>query len=154
MRDEAKYKKTYRLTQVGRAKSTLTQVRLRALKKPGMEFDLDEEWLLVKIASGRCEQSGIPFDFSSGLGHNRSPWTMSLDRIDSRKGYTKENTQVVVWAYNAAKSIGTDDDVYFLARCLLGVIPAIDRGQVNVLPLTNRHRTCPPSNRRKKAVAL
>ncbi len=48
----------------------------------------------------------------------------SIDRIVPSEGYTDENTQVVVWAYNAAKGIGTSNDVMILARALVASDPS------------------------------
>lgn len=138
MRDEAAYKKSYRQTEIGRVKLYASQLKKRCRDK-GLRFDLDEAWLLAKIQYGRCEQSGIPFDFKSYYSR-RSPWSFSLDRIDPAKGYTKSNTQAVVWAYNAAKGIGCDEHVYFFARCLLGMIPLDERGKITRLPLNGKAR--------------
>jgi hypothetical protein len=43
----------------------------------------------------------------------------SIDKIDPKKGYTLENSRVVVWIYNAAKNIFTDEDVMRMANALV-----------------------------------
>lgn len=105
-----------RHTKRARLHELLRRAKARAERK-GREFDLDTDWLDGKIDIGHCEQTGIAFDMSQGNG--RSPWTPSFDRIDNSKGYTKDNTQIVVWAYNAAKGEGTDSDVLRLCKALI-----------------------------------
>lgn len=139
IRDEANYRQSYRRTIHGRAKSYLSYLKRRCAKK-GLEFNLTFEWLVHRLENGRCEQTGIPFNFDSLPYSNRSPWAFSIDRIDPSKGYTVANSQAVVWAYNAAKGEGLDEDVMFLAKCLLGVIPFDQRGQIKLMPFNNRKK--------------
>lgn len=98
-----------------RASALVSGARRRA-DKLKCEFDLDIDWLTPKIEAGQCEVSGIPFVLTSG----RHAFAPSLDRTDPKKGYTKDNTKVVVWTYNAAKGIGTHEQVVTLAEALLG----------------------------------
>lgn len=65
------------------------------------------------MIAGKCEVTGLPFEWSIG-----SPWAPSLDRIDSARGYTHENTQLVCWIYNQAKNIYTHADLLRLASAL------------------------------------
>ncbi len=91
-------------------------------KKLGLDFDLDKEWLVTILEKGVCEVTGIPFQMEGGKvnGGNRS-FTPSLDRTDPTKGYTKDNTKVVVWIYNGAKGVGTHKDVMKLVEALANV---------------------------------
>lgn len=57
---------------------------------------------LVARADGRCMVSGIPFDFAHLPGSTRRPYAASLDRIDSRKGYTDRNVRLVCVLVNVA----------------------------------------------------
>lgn len=92
----------------------------RRAKKAGMPFALSKDWVEERLRRGRCERSGIEFDMAGELAIKlRSPYAPSLDRIDSNKGYTPDNVQVVVWAYNSAKGTGTDADVLRLARAIV-----------------------------------
>lgn len=43
--------------------------------------------------------------------HDKSPWLASLDRIDSSKGYTKDNIQFVTMFANYAKNSFTHDEM-------------------------------------------
>tara|TARA_R110002012_G_scaffold127969_1_gene280235 strand:+ start:486 stop:776 length:291 start_codon:yes stop_codon:yes gene_type:complete len=91
-------------------------------KKNNLEFDLDESWLKEILEKGKCQVTGLPFEFEVDATNNgfRS-FTPSLDRTDPTKGYTKDNTKVVVWIYNGAKGVGTHEDVMKLARALTNV---------------------------------
>lgn len=96
--------KTYYNTLEGRATYLLKRAKIRA-KEKGWEFDLTRDWVLQRLKKGVCEVTGLPFDLSKqdeSLRHN--PFAPSLDRIDPSRGYTKDNVQVVIWAYNAAKN--------------------------------------------------
>lgn len=57
-------------------------------------------WVREKLKLGRCEVTGLPFDFTTEGG----PFAASIDRKDSSKPYTEENTQIVVWIHNAARN--------------------------------------------------
>ena len=75
------------------------------------------DWIVAKITSGVCEITGIEFDLSKPNGRAR-PFSPSLDRLHSEKGYTKDNVRVVCWIYNAAKGSWTHDDVVKLAKAV------------------------------------
>jgi hypothetical protein len=75
----------------------LDKARFRT-KRKNLQFDLTVEWLQERY-TGRCELTGIEFQFGT---EGRSPITPSLDRIDSSKGYTKDNIRIVIWALNRA----------------------------------------------------
>lgn len=78
----------------------LHHARRRAVQKK-LSCTITTEWIVERL--GRCEATGIEFDFSpQRVGRN--PFAPSLDRRDGTKGYTPENTQVVVWIHNAARN--------------------------------------------------
>ena len=89
--------KRHRAKPAGRAPVLLSSCRGRARRK-GLEFDLTKEWL-VPLLERPCPLTGIEFDFEGGPRNLRTP---SVDRIDSSKGYTKDNCRVILWALNAA----------------------------------------------------
>ena len=78
---------------------------LQRAKKRGLEFNLTREWLIEKVAAGRCEVSGLPFDRGAGKTH---PMSASVDRIRLDGGYTTDNSRVVIWAVNSFKGVGDD----------------------------------------------
>ena len=68
----------------------------RRSKQTGMLFDLDAKflWELFIKQNKKCALSGVDIVFSQ-TNRFRSKGTASLDRIDSNKGYTKDNVQWV-----------------------------------------------------------
>lgn len=86
----------------------LEKIEKRAVRK-GIPFDLDVNWLSIKLAQGCCESTGLPFkEFPACLHEN--PYLPSIDRIDSNKGYTKDNCKLVVVGFNSLKS-NFDDEI-------------------------------------------
>lgn len=81
-------------------------------------FNLDKKWVKRKLSKGRCEVTGICFEFAD-KENNVSFFGPSIDRIDSTKGYTKDNCRLVVWGYNRAKGEHTDNEVLMLAYAVL-----------------------------------
>ena len=77
--------------------------------KTGKTWTLTYEWFVKKLSVGRCEQTGIEFDFDFSTKH---PFRPSVDRIDSRLGYTPENCQLVCCIFNLAKSNWTNRQVW------------------------------------------
>ncbi len=91
------------LTINGRASRLYSSAKQRA-KHHNLKFDLNVDWVIKKIEEGRCEKTGLEFTLEpprKGYFHN--PYAPSLDRRDHTKGYTKDNVDVVIWAYNQAK---------------------------------------------------
>lgn len=87
----------------------------------GLPFDLDSEWLLPRYLSAKCEVTGLPLNlFGTGTVGER-PWGQSLDRIDQKAGYTKDNVVLVCWILNRAKGSGSMEDVLRLAEALRNV---------------------------------
>ncbi len=91
-------------------------------KAKKMAFDLTQEWIVEKIKSGKCSVTNIPFYINPIKDDNKSgpvsAFAPSLDRINTNRGYTKKNTQVVIWIYNSAKSSFTHNEVMVLAEAL------------------------------------
>lgn len=76
-------------------KEKLKQARCRS-KKIGRVFDITSGTVLVVFSNqlGRCALTGIVIDKLTDL---------SIDRIDSSKGYTKDNIQIVHKDLNCMK---------------------------------------------------
>lgn len=86
-------------------------------KKLNVPFNLSKEWLVKQLEAGVCSKTGIVLDLSGG---KRKPYTPSIDRINGIDGYTEQNTQLVCWIYNAAKSTFTHEDVVDFANAFRG----------------------------------
>jgi len=80
----------------------LQRTRKRARRK-NIPFNLDVMWLMKKLSIGKCEATGIQFKMRPSVSH-LNPYLPSIDRVDSSKGYTKDNCQVVIIGYNNMKS--------------------------------------------------
>ena len=65
-----------------------------------IDFGIDFLWELYKKQEGKCALSGLEIVFNRKSVLN----TVSVDRIDSRLGYTKENTQLVHKDVNRMKN--------------------------------------------------
>ncbi len=111
--------RAYRQTPLGRAGVLVFFAEKRA-RDVGRDFNLTRENIAQRIAIGVCEATGISFDMAPGSDkHHANPWSPSLDRRDSSKGYTVDNVQVVVSAYNYAKSEWSEDVLLTLARAII-----------------------------------
>ena len=82
-------------------KVKLEHTKKRA-KQRNLSFDLTKEWLQSKLNKNICEATGLQ------LNHNKDPFINPyypvIDRIDSTKGYTQDNCQIVCWMFNNAKA--------------------------------------------------
>lgn len=109
----------YRKTPRGRA-GLLVWFAERRAKDANLVCALDVEAITLRIATGVCEATGIPFSLEPGpYRHRANPWAPSLDRRDNSKGYTPDNVQVVVAAYNYAKSEWSEAVLLRLARAIV-----------------------------------
>lgn len=70
-------------------------------KKADMGFDITLRWIQDRIDCGVCEATGVRFSLEGAIRNHLSP---SIDRVDPTKGYVRNNCQLVIWAYNAAKN--------------------------------------------------
>lgn len=51
-----------------------------------------------------CPYTGVPLDLGRMDGVKRNPWGPSVDRKDSRKGYTLDNIEITSLWWNLAKN--------------------------------------------------
>lgn len=83
----------------------------------GMEFTIEVED--IKIPE-KCPYMGVPFvPLDKKYGH-------SLDRIDSSKGYTPENIQVISRIANVMKNGATEQELVTFAKGVLERHPKED----------------------------
>ena len=97
-KEKQRYKR-YRLTAAG-----LFSKYKRSAKRRGINFTLTLEWFdeqITKPEFNICAISGI--EFMNGSNGFADPFSRSLDRIDSTKGYTPDNVAWVCFRYNSWK---------------------------------------------------
>lgn len=118
---EPGYHKAYRTKLLSKHpwKYLLTSARNRAIEK-NIAFDLDDAWAKNRW-TGCCEITGLPFQTNGERGPH--PFSPSVDRKNAKLGYTKKNTRFVLWGCNAIKGVGTDADMFEIARALVRVAP-------------------------------
>lgn len=108
----------------GRARVLLTNARKSPDGNSKCTVTLDH--IIQGIQRGYCPVTKIRFDLTrahqAASGRKKNPYAPSLDRIDSRGGYTNENTRVVIWQYNMMKGELTDTEVRFICECVLGKV--------------------------------
>lgn len=87
------------------------------------QFDLDVEWVLKQrdLQSNRCYYTGIDMIWSTGLIENRriDPSAVTVERLDSAKGYVKENCVLACWWSNCAKASGTVEEMIHFSACIV-----------------------------------
>lgn len=86
------------------AERAVARAKIRA-RQWNRSFNLDARWVRDKIAEQRCccALTGIPFS-PVRHGEKRNPYAPSIDRIDSRGGYTMSNVRIVLLSVNLALS--------------------------------------------------
>jgi hypothetical protein len=82
-------------------KKALSRSRQRA-KDKGLEYSIDLDWALEEMTKQklRCAITGIEFFSKPREASKMDPYAPSFDRIDNAKGYSKENTRIVIFAVN------------------------------------------------------
>lgn len=100
----------------GKLVGLITQSRYRA-RKSGMAHDIDVRFLreLYDKQQGKCKLSGLVMTMRGTYGSTEYWHSLSIDRIDSSGGYTKENTQLLCTGVNKVK--GKMSDSQFLSFC-------------------------------------
>lgn len=103
----------YSKTKKGRAKQLLASAKKRGKT---MGIDIDEAFVLELLDSENCSVTNIPFQYHQIDGLSRNPFSPSLDRIDSSRGYFKDNVRLVIWQYNLMKGEITDEQLYSICK--------------------------------------
>jgi hypothetical protein len=113
-------KKRYWLKPKGVSKQAMTRWKsLRAgARKRSPFFALTPEDVQAMLNTPMCAGTGIVFD--EHKADNPRIYGRSIDRIDSSRGYTTDNVQVVCNWYNMAKRSFTDDLMVKMCRAVLG----------------------------------
>lgn len=94
--------------------------RDRARRK-NLEFDITLDYLMYlwNKQQGKCALSGIKM--TTVLYDGRIPTNVSLDRIDTKKGYTMDNVQLVCMAVNQMKNDLSINELYSFCKNIVSV---------------------------------
>jgi len=106
-------------------RNLLSSVKARSRKK-GLDCDLDMEWLLKQLEPMTCSITGVPLSFENAYLPAKNPFAPSIDQIKPGEGYTKDNCQVVSWAFNMAKGPWPIEVYDLLARSYVKNAPQAD----------------------------
>jgi len=117
-------KNKYDISKHGRKKDEYTNFRyyFRNLKRRNKQIDVTLQDLkeLWEKQGGICTFSSVNLVLSTHTQTNKNPiYRASLDRIDSTKGYTKENIRWVSLAINWMKNTMSDEMVNKLIEILV-----------------------------------
>lgn len=102
---------------------TLSNARNRA-KARGMPFDLTADFLhqLIAAQGGLCAISKLPLTWDADVSMNKQRLCRidraSIDRIDSHRGYTQDNVQLVTDFVNRLKKHHSLTEIYRLALAI------------------------------------
>lgn len=112
---------------LGMLQSIYTSARCSATLR-NLSFSLHPRHLidLANRAAGRCMLTGIEWDSRATNANGKRPWTPSLDRIDSQKGYEPDNTRLVCTAVNLALGDFGDKVLTRIAIALVDRVAQVD----------------------------
>ena len=101
-----------RRTEKGFIAQLLHGAKTRA-KQKGFVYDLSEDFIqeLLTRIDYKCQVTGQKMTLESKNHKQKNLQKVSLDRINSLAGYTKDNVQLVCWAVNLMKN--SMDEVEF-----------------------------------------
>lgn len=87
----------------------------------GVEFSIDEADALACLerASYRCAVTGIDFNLDQHGNTTKRPFAPSIDRIDSKNGYTRTNIRIVCAAANVAIGAWGEDVLFRIASSMV-----------------------------------
>lgn len=108
----------YRKSFQGRINVILRTSR-KAAKLRNIPFDLDSDWVKERLEVGICEVSGLKFDDTQVGHYHVHPFSVSIDKIDPLKGYTKDNCRLVCWIVNVAKQTWNDETVFKMCKAVV-----------------------------------
>lgn len=114
------HQRKYRENPRNRLRDLLCRAKARSLKA-NLPFDLDLDWLCEQWENqnGCCKLTGFPFVLKSEQRGRFNRLAPSLDRIDPKSGYTKDNVRLVCTCINIALNEWGEDAFKALATAYL-----------------------------------
>jgi len=128
------YQAESRKTPRGRAVCLIADARKADARKQKFEINISEDWVEEKLKKGTCELTGLPFDFSPSKNTHFNRYAPSLDRINSSKGYTKDNVRVVLSSVNIALGQYTDEDMLPILEAMITGIKNAQKKSTTPVP--------------------
>lgn len=115
---------------LGYMQRAMYNVRQRG-KKQKVEVKITAEDLvdIFNCQTGLCSLSGMPLDWQT-FAKGRSPLTCSIDRIEPKKGYVKDNVRLLCFQVNTMKHDLSDVE---LRKWCLRAIAGLDGHSPNTL---------------------
>jgi len=116
--------KDYRLTDKGIAAEIVRRTK-HISKKKKLDFNLDVSWVYQRLLDidWKCELTKLPMRKNRekvNHKHEGFMWdSISIDKIDPKLGYVKDNVRFISNIINLFKHKGTDAHMYMLAENLL-----------------------------------
>ena len=107
-----------RASPYGRSQNLISDAR-NSSKKRKLEINISRDWIEEKLNRGICELTGLPFDFTPSKNTYLNKFAPSLDRINSSKGYTKDNVRVVLCAVNLALGQYNDEEMLPILKAMI-----------------------------------
>lgn len=107
---EKKRDNNYRRTARGAASKLLKSIKQRCIKKGFKPPEITINDIMDRLENGKCEVTGRRFDVAYKSKYFYNPFTISVDRIDNSKGYSKDNIRYVMYWVNAARGIYDIED--------------------------------------------
>jgi hypothetical protein len=104
-----------------KTKKLINAAKHRAIQK-GLEFELEEysKQIEDRIRKGKCEWSNIDFNMDCPKNDNPEQFRVpSIDRIDSKRGYTYDNIRIICWGWNSAFKYWGDEYFFKMIAELL-----------------------------------
>ena len=91
-------------------------------EKAGIEFTMTHEHVYELAKRPNCPITNIPFDWKltieDGKQGSHSDNSPSVDRIDSRFGYTNENTWLITFRMNKIKNDATPQELAMISQAV------------------------------------
>lgn len=113
-------------------------------KERGIPFDVtpSEIYKMMRATKFRCSVSGIGLTRKAGANAEPDPWSASLDRIERRHGYTRDNVRVVCLIANLAMNRWGYDALTRLSRAVVRSAISV-ASEENVTPFDTENGSIP-----------
>jgi len=112
--------------------------------KRGLSFDLDIDylWDLFLKQNKKCALTKVDINIvNATISYNYHLNTASLDRIDSSKGYEKDNIRWVHKAINHIKSDIDDNDLIYLCHLITKTNPTYTEVNIDKIGIAKKRST-------------